>query len=140
MDMTGICDLLQTIAVHYPSFRQHITDKSGKLHAPVAQEWYRMLGWMDTDDALRRFDEYMAQPDGNRFAPDVKWFLQQKNQILQRKSSEWQNPQYNFDRLDRHGRLTDAEGRLYAFPDRPDELYHYDTAGRILDSKNNLVR
>lgn len=135
MDMTGVSHLLSTIAIHYPAFRQHISDKSGKLHPAVVKEWYRLLGWMEEEDALRRFDDYLAQPEGNRFSPDIKWFIKGRRPTAAREEQS----KHNYDRLDKAGRLMDAEGRLYAFPDRPDELYHYDNYGRIVDSCGRLV-
>jgi hypothetical protein len=118
--------LLERIRVHYPR-----TD----VNVSVVDEWYRLIGYMDYSEALDLLDEYLMLEDGNSHAPRIQWF--KKRQTTEATKYV---PHHSFSRLDRKGRLIDSEGRMYAFPDRPDELYHYDGSGRILDSKNNLVR
>lgn len=136
MDLNSVGKLLATISVHYPSFKKHCDNGEGKISKAFAEEWLRVIGFMDYDEALAKLDQYLKLPEGNKFAPDVKWFLSHKAE----KKEEWVNPEFNFDRLDHKGRLIDAEGRMYAFPDKPDELYHYDKNGHIVDSKGVFVK
>lgn len=126
MTIDEVRTLLHRIRVHYN--RQEVSDA-------VVDEWYRLLGYLDYDEALAKLDAYLMLEDGNQHAPRIQWF---KNARVERKDTYV--PAHTFDRLDDKGRLVDEEGRMYAFTHAPDELYHYDSSGRIMDSKGRLVR
>lgn len=136
MDLNSVGKLLTTICVHYPSFQKHVAPE-GSIIRDYAEEWLRVIGFLDYEEALDLLDDYLALPDGNRYAPDVKWFLKNKGA---KKDKAYFSPGRRIDRLDEHGTLMDAEGRLYAFPDRPDEVYHYDSNGRIVDRFGHEMR
>lgn len=130
--------LLSKITVHYPAMDQRWKHDDGKFRKDVVEEWYRLIGFLSYEDAMKKFDQYLRLPDGNRYAPDVKWFLTAHSPSQARE--EPRKPGTGFDRIDRFGNLTDAEGRLYAFSEKPYEKYHYDSSMRIMDSAGRLVR
>lgn len=131
-----IGDLQALIAMHYPAFQKQIIGSDGKQRRDIAEEWLRIIGYLDYKDLIDRLDAYMDS-DISRKPPMAVDFKKVKaNRVA---GEVWSGPD-NFDRIDSKGRLTDAEGRLYAFPQAPDEVYHYNAEGRIADSKGNVVR
>lgn len=136
MDFNDISKLLTTISVYYPGFRKNITTKSGDMiRIEVVREWFRTIGYMDYEDALGRLDAYLMGPNA-KSPPGPMDFRKTMPSVRH----NYYQSDHNFDRLDPKGRLADDAGRLYAFPDRPDEEYHYDASMRILDSKGNFVK
>ena len=140
MDLIGITELLTKIGIHYPSFRKSIATKDGLISKAAAEEWHRVIGFLDLKDALSMFDTYLKLEEGNKFAPTISWFLQSKQK----------RPDFKVD-LPRHelrveyvefagkkictGALIDEDGRPYAFASEPNELYHTDAVGRIINRK-----
>lgn len=127
MTTNEIRSLLEKIQVHYRGF---------EITAAVIDEWYRLIGFLGYQEAINKLDDYLLMEDGNRNAPRIQWF--RKSKIAKQQEEEYVSKAY-FDRLDSRGRLTDAEGRMYAFPDKPDEIYHINSSGRICNSKGEVV-
>lgn len=147
MDMTSLGNLLGTIAIHYPSFKKHITNEDGKINKHIINEWYRLIGYMDFQEALAKFDQYLKLPEGNKYAPDVKWFLSSKSDKQEREVFHVQSHHQwhiEFPRQDKqrmHGRVYDEEDREYVHDPLYEDGYHYDREGHIctLDGKVAFV-
>lgn len=129
-----IGDLLERIVMHYPAAAKGIVNpQTGNIRKDVAEEWLRIIGFLDYDELLARLDLYMDSDDNRRRPPMAVDF----KKFRSRRAANY-TPMHTFDRIDSKGQLTDAEGRLYAFPDRPLEKYHWRN-GKIVDSAGREV-
>lgn len=129
MDTNGICRLLGIISIHYPKMKEHFINADGKMNKNVVDEWHRCIGYMDYEEALKKFDTYLKMSEGNKFAPDVKFFMSKSSSTAARKEVHY-NTKHKWH-LDKYGRLFDEEDREYANPALPNERYYYDEMGRI---------
>lgn len=140
MDLMSVGKLLGTICIHYPAFKNHCMTEDNKINRLVAQEWYRLIGYMDYEEALTKFDQYLKLPEGNKFAPDVKWFLSSKSDKKEREyfhhrtHHQWHLEFMKSDKEHRHGRLYDEEGREYIVDPLNEDGFYYDGMGRICQS------
>lgn len=143
MNLHEIGNLLEKISVHYPSFRKHISDEYGHMSRNVAEEWMRIIGYLEYNEALDRLDEHMMGPDGGK-APkpmDLRKIKPAK------KSEEWHAPiehvwHLEFSKWDvtrMHGRLFDQEDREYVHDPVYEDGYHYDQQGRICTIDGRVV-
>lgn len=145
MDLTSLRTLLGMIAVHYPSFKKHISNDDGGLNSYIINEWHRLIGYMDFDDAVRRFDQYLKLPDGNKYAPDIKWFLsdkgQEKNETFHAPiKHRWHLEFRRSDTEKRNGRLFDEEGREYIVDPLDESGFYYNERGDICQSGKVVFR
>lgn len=126
MQLNEIGNLLQKIALHYPRFQQQICDEKGFLRRDVGEEWLRLIGYLDYDEALRRLDAHLESEDYKRIpmVTDFKKALpgEKKGYFVAGTTHQWRVI---------NGELFDEEYRRYANPACPDEPYYYDNYGRI---------
>ena len=109
----------------------------------VAQEWLRLIGFLDYEEAVERLDLYMMQED-SRKPPMPRDFLRNKPS---QKPEEWRAPvehQWHlefpgWDRHRKHGRVFDQEGREYVHDPVYEDGYHYDLNGRICAMDGRVV-
>ena len=134
MDLNSTGKLLSRIAIHYPVFRRHITDESGKIIRAVGEEWYRRLGYLELDEALRLLDRYLDQPEEARKSPpDTSWFTRsEKSEKKDREArasyrSEGAGPYM----VSPDGTLTNDEGMRFAYPGLEDLRFYYTYRGDI---------
>ena len=135
MDLNSVGKLLQTISIHYPSFKKHIQNSEGMLSKAVAEEWMRLIGFMTYEEALKKLDDHLLGED-SKFAPDVSFFL--KHKVVKREEAFHAPIQHiwhiEFSKGDverKHGRVYDQDGCEYVHDPMYDEGYHYDDMGRI---------
>lgn len=128
MDRTDTMKLLDKIAVHYPSF---------KVNLAAAEEWERLIGYMDLQEALDRLDDYLMQESGNNHAPGIRWF---KRSAPEKKQDEvfhapikhtWHLEFLKWDEKRMHGRCYDQDDYEYVHDPTYEDGYHYDQYGRI---------
>ena len=132
MSLESLSNLLATISIHYPSFRKHISNEDGTFSKHVLNEWYRLIGYMDYEEALKRFDTYLMQ--GNKYAPDISYFAVKRKEepVFQSNQKHVYHLEFrDWDRQRIHGRLYDEEGREYVHNPVYEDGYHYDQMGRI---------
>lgn len=138
MDHSGIKQFLQTISVHYPQFRKHIDDGNGAIPKIVIEEWHRVIGFLDYDEAVARLDQYMASEDGNR---------QPKPMDLRRAGGsrkgdvfhapirhDWHLEFQESDKEHQNGRLYNQHEYEYVFDPENTDPFYYDKDGHICQS------
>ncbi len=106
MDISDIKILLQKICVTYPSYEKNCFEEDGKLKKSVGDEWYRCIGFMDLDECMKLYDEYLAMKDGNRYAPDLRYFRSKGKTTREIEKKMWNAPQF-------HHRWYVVKGRWY---------------------------
>ena len=102
-----IGDLLERIAMHYPTFVKQISDSNG-LRKDVCEEWHRIIGYLEYQELLDRLDAYMDDPD-NRKPPMAVDFKHVKSTT---KSETFHVKIPHIWKIER-GRLYDEEDREY---------------------------
>lgn len=146
MDLQQIGNLLSKIGIHYPNFKKHCSTEDGKMISKnFAEEWYRVIGYLDFEEALRKFDQYLKLPEGNKYPPDVKWFLAEKT--AHKESKIFHAPVRGkrhlefmpWDQQHLHGRMRDEEEREYVHNPTYEDGYHYDRQGNICDLNGNII-
>ena len=126
MNLNEIGNLLQKISLHYPRFAAQIRDDKGYLRRDVGEEWLRIIGFLDYEEALKRLDDHLNSDDYKRIpmAMDFK-----KSRPSDRQEVFHAQTQHTWHI--ENGQLMDEEYRIYANPQCPDEPYYYDNYGRI---------
>ncbi len=129
MDMQSVCNLLARIAIHYPSTQKQYFEPDGKITKMYADEWYRCIGYRTDEEINKLFNDYLINPNLNRYAPTLQYFMVGKAMtsggscfIGDRSKNKW---------------FVDRSGRLY---NQNDEEYHdapY-TEPYKLDANNNI--
>lgn len=141
MNLGEIAQLLDSISVHYPSFRKSIETTDGRISETHLKEWYRRIGFMDYEDADAKLTRYLSLPDGNKFPPNVSWFLNNKAPTeAKQKTFVGHDPDRKF-KIEKRGyryRLFDEEGREYGTPGDESDFY-YDNMGRICQSGKVVI-
>lgn len=136
MDLNEIGDLLEKIAVHYPGTMKNITDRNGGLDKRVCEEWQRVIGFLDFDEALSRLDAYMNSDD-SKHAPNAMDFRKVKSQ---RQAYEyfhsdavhvWYLSFNSSDKEQLHGRLYNEDDMEYVHDPVYEDGYHYNSGGDI---------
>ena len=94
MDISEIKSLLQKICVTYPANEKHWFEADGKLKRAVGDEWYRCIGFMDLDECMKLYDEYLSLPDGNHYAPDLRYFKSRGKKTREVEKHMWKAPQF----------------------------------------------
>ena len=126
MDLKEIGNLLAKISIHYPKFAQQISDEQGRMRRDVAEEWQRIIGFLDYTEAVQRLDKYMESDDGHRIPMPADLKLV-KTAPRQEYFSGGAKHQWHIE----GGELYDEEGRRWASPSYPDDPFYYDDMGRI---------
>ena len=135
MDLNQTGKLLSTIGIHYPLFRKHITDSAGNISKATAEEWMRCIGYLDYDEAVKKFDKYLEQsPDKNSKAPDTSWFKSYKSPEDQAVVRDTTRHQFKVE----NGRLFDEEFREYGVPGNENSFY-YDANGHICQTGRVII-
>lgn len=139
MDRSQIGKLLGVISIHYPGF------KGGHNPEATAEEWYRIIGYLDYEDALRKLDEYMASDDGRK-PPMAMDFRKSSGSAATAREyfhaetrHQWHLEFMRNDPERTHGRLYDEEGREYVHDPVYEDGYHYDYMGRICTMSGKVV-
>ncbi len=129
MDIHEIGNLLERIMVHYPTFEKQVI-KDGKLSRAVGEEWHRLIGFLDYDEALARLDAYMEDADNKRppMAMDFK-------RVKPRKNSEIFQAPIEHEWKIVNGRLYDQEDREYVVDPTNELPFYYDKEGNICQGK-----
>ena len=131
MDLASIGHLLKRIMIHYPSFKNHITDSSGLIVRAVGEEWERRIGFMEFEDALKLLDVYLDLPEEQRRkAPDTSWFLQSSRREKEVRES-YKSEGLGQYLIDKEGHLTNYEKMIFAYPGMEETVYYYTTRGDI---------
>lgn len=81
MDKQQIKDLLIQVKVFYPRFEA--VEKDGGRYMVMTQtidSWYRSVGWMEYDQALRILDSYMQSENGSKTPNAALWISGGKKQ------------------------------------------------------------
>lgn len=132
MTLDSIGSLLKSICVHWPNAKKnYLNPETGNVSKLVAEEWYRRIGFLEDDHVDRMLEEYLVDPEVNRYPPGVPYFLGHKKiRTANGYIAEEARTQVRY-RVNKYGDLTDQEGRLYADPDDPEGKWHYDGSGRI---------
>ena len=146
MDLKSVGDLIATICIHYPGLKKNCETSDGKLNKNFAEEWLRQIGYLDYDEALRRFDQYLKLPEGNKYAPDVRWFLGMKHNEGQKEettytktANKWHLVFSRADKEQKHGRLFDEEDREYVHDPLYEDGYHYDAYWNICTADGRVI-
>lgn len=129
MQRTEIKNLLEAIAVHYPSTR---------VNDGTIEEWYRLIGFMEYSECLQKLDDYLMQETGNRFPPSVGYFRKHQTNIMQEREvfhapieHRWHIEFTPSDIAKKHGRVFDQYDYEYVHDPCYEDGYHYDSMGRI---------
>lgn len=74
MTVDDIKKLLKQIKIFYPRFDAvDKTDKGYELNDDVKDAWYKRIGWMDLDRALKILDDYMESEQGSKTPGIALW-------------------------------------------------------------------
>lgn len=135
MDLNSVCRLLTSIAVNYPKFKQQISTDDGKINRAVADEWMKRIGFLDYEEADKRFEKYIMGPDA-KYPPTISYFLTFK--------PEKARPVFRISDKVRYyvgprGELLDEEGREYGNPHDYETPYRMNESGHIVQG-NRLVQ
>lgn len=125
MDLNEIGNLLETIAVHYPATLKNITDPDGGLSKRVCEEWLRLIGFLEYDEAISRLDAYL-QSDDPRKPPMAVDFLKTKPR---REPNYFRAPIKDRKWKIVKGRLFDEEDREYAINPKNELPFYWDDDG-----------
>lgn len=139
MTLDSIGSLLANICVHWPVAKKHYLTDEGRVSKPVAQEWFRRIGFLEDEQADRMLEEYLADPDVNKYPPGVPYFLGKK---VHKQTSYYKAPDYKDLRFKvERGDIIDHEGRIWADPDAPERKYYINRQGSIcyIDNEREVV-
>ena len=116
MDINEIKELLSKISITFPTVSKHYFEPDGKLKRNVGDEWYRCIGFMDFYKCMKLYDEYLMLPDGNHYAPDLKFFMNRGKKEREIKKNFWKAPQFQHRWYVIHGRWYDENLCEYDLP------------------------
>lgn len=127
MDLNSVAKLLSAISVHYPKFRQQISTEDGKIDRSVAEEWYKRIGYLDYEEADKRFEKYLRTSEA-KYPPTISYFMNY---------TENKKPQFHYNghikyHVGKHGELLDEEDREYINPNDMLTPYTYNETGHIV--------
>ena len=119
------------ISIHYPS------KTDSEAPEAVIDEWYRIIGHLDYDEAIARLDAWMENPDNKKAPRAVDLKLHSGGSAARRyESAEGSIGPYM---IDADGNLTNERGMVYAFPQWPDAKFRYDQQGNICYASTGAV-
>ena len=124
MDLNSVGTLIQKIMINYPSAKNQFLTKEGKISLEAAQEWHRIIGYLDLEEAIARLDAWMEGPD-NAKPPRAADFKKARAENRQKYYSEGIGPYM----VNGQGDLVNEAGMRFAFPDSPDAKYQYSQNG-----------
>lgn len=125
MDRTQIGKLLGVVSIHYPSFKTNSDPET------MIDEWHRIIGFLDYDEAIKRLDAYMEDP-ANTKPPRAVDF----KKVRPSESKNYFSGGIGPYMVSRDGDLVNESGMRFAFPDRPDEKYRYNQRGDICSAND----
>lgn len=136
MDIEQTKSLLEKISVHYPAFGRRITGQDNFILHGLAEEWYRSIGYLDLDEALRNLDRYLSE--GHRTAPVP---MQLKNCPVKEESKSQLVQSFSVARswTIKKGRLFDTDGYEYLHTPDYTGKYHLDNQGHICTDDGAVV-
>ena len=140
MTLDSVGNLLIKICVHWPAAKKNFLNQEGKVSKLVAEEWYNRIGFLDDEKVDAMLEEYLLNPEVNKYAPGVPYFLGHRKE---RKASGFVAGEARMENRYRvkDGILYDQEDRIYADPEDPDGVWYTNAYGYICkkDSENREV-
>lgn len=134
MDLTSVGELLATIGLHYPAFDKRIRNEDGKINMRMAQEWHRLIGFMDLSECMTKLDHYLLNVSDNKYAPDVSYFRNcrepKKNYFSEKVRHQWHIE---------NGEVFTENGMRFVHDPCYEGRYAYDGMGRICTQDGRVV-
>lgn len=131
MDIQSIGKLLQSICVHYPSFKKEAVGPDNKFYRSYMDEWHKHIGFLDYEEAEQILTDWIMSDNG-KFAPKVSDFLKAKDRKKPKTAYFMDNTPRRYH-IGRHGELLDEEEMEYGgnYANGEPYVYYYNGMGQI---------
>lgn len=133
MDMQSIGKLLQSICVHYPSFKKEAVGPDNKFYRSYIEEWHKHIGFLDCEEAEQMLTDWIMSDNG-KYAPKVSDFLKAKDRKKPKAAYFMDNTPRRYH-IGRHGELLDENEMEYGNPECIP--YYYDKSRNICRKDRN---